>query len=251
MAGSGVDVKLVGMIESPFVVRAMIALNLKRVQYEFLEEKFGCKSDLLVRSNPVYKKMPVLIHQGRPICESMIIVEYLDQVWPGDHDHATGTNSILPSTPYQAAIARFWAHYIDDKWLPKLIEVMKGETEEAKAEAAKQVISGLQLLEEVFEQCSDGKAFFGGDTIGYLDIALGCFITWIKATEKISGFKLLQQELTPLLVAWAQCFCLHVAVKDVMPETDRLVEHAKRIRAWRIEAKATENNAAAASTTDT
>lgn len=232
------EVKLLGLIVSPFVVRARIALNLKGVKYEFLEEKFGSKSELLIKSNPVYKKMPVLIHEGRPICESMIIVEYVDQVWTGDASH-----SILPSLPHDCAVARFWAHYIDDKWLPKLIETMKGgDTEEAKAEAAEETKAGLKLMEEVFEKCSKGKPFFGGDKIGHLDIAFGSFLTWILAAEKLSGFKLLQQEQTPLLFAWSQDFRSDVAVKDVMPDVDKLLEHAKKITTWKIQNIDADNN---------
>ena len=103
--------KLLGLWESPFVVRSGIALNLKGVDYEFLEEVPGTKSELLLKSNPVYKKMPVLIHNGKPICESMIIVQYIDEVW------ATKGPAILSADPYDRALHRFWAYYVDDKVL--------------------------------------------------------------------------------------------------------------------------------------
>ncbi|KAL5980677.1 hypothetical protein ACLOJK_028586 [Asimina triloba] len=102
------EVKVLGAWASPFVMRPTIALNIKSVPYEFLEETFGSKSELLLKSNPVYKKIPVLIHNDRPISESMIIVQYIDETW-------TDGPSILPSDPYDRAIARFWATYIDDK----------------------------------------------------------------------------------------------------------------------------------------
>ena len=102
------DVKLLGAWPSPFVLRVRIALNIKSVKYEFLEETFQPKSQLLLQSNPVYKKIPVLIHGDKPICESMIIVQYVDDVW-------SSGPPILPSDPYDRAVARFWATYIDDK----------------------------------------------------------------------------------------------------------------------------------------
>ena len=102
------EVKLLGAWPSPFVMRARIALNIKSVKYEFLEETFEPKSQLLLLSNPVYKKIPVLIHEDKPICESLIIVQYVDDAW------SCGP-PILPSDPYDRAIARFWATYIDDK----------------------------------------------------------------------------------------------------------------------------------------
>ncbi|KAG2267808.1 hypothetical protein Bca52824_062363 [Brassica carinata] len=90
-------------------MRPRIALNLKSVPYEFLQETFGSKSELLLKSNPVHKKIPVLLHADKPVCESNIIVEYVDETWS-----ASGP-SMLPSNPYDRAIARFWATYIDEK----------------------------------------------------------------------------------------------------------------------------------------
>ena len=74
------DVKLVGVWPSPFLLRVRIALNLKNVDYDFLEEKHGSKSKLL-KSNPVHKKIPVLNHDDKLVCESLIIVQYIDEFW--------------------------------------------------------------------------------------------------------------------------------------------------------------------------
>ncbi|XXG89147.1 hypothetical protein AAC387_Pa12g1221 [Persea americana] len=151
------------------------------------------KSQLLLKSNPVYKKIPVLLHNQRPVCKSMVVVQYIDDAWP------TG-RSILPSDPYDRAIARFWAAYIDDKLFPSLQTIARAQGEKARVEAIKQVISGFQLLEEDFQKCSKGKSFFSGDSIGLLDIALGCFLGWIKATEKMTGVKTLDPKTVPRMM---------------------------------------------------
>ncbi|XP_010265991.1 PREDICTED: glutathione S-transferase U17-like [Nelumbo nucifera] len=224
------EVKLLGLWPSPFVIRARIALNLKSVDYEFVEEKFGTKSELLLRSNPVHKKIPVLIHDNQPICESLVIVQYIDQVW-------TSGPSILPSDPYDRAIARFWAAYIDDKWWPSMVGLGKGLGQDAEATMIDEARRGLELLEEAFIKCSKGKAFFGGERIGYLDIALGAFLGWLGAKEKMADVKLLDEEKTPHLAQWAQRFKSDPAVKGLIPETDRLIEFAKMVQAW-LKAKA-------------
>ncbi|KAM0858376.1 hypothetical protein ACQ4PT_047865 [Festuca glaucescens] len=108
VAGEG-DVKLLGAAVSPFAVLVRMALELKGVSYEYVDEDMGNKSELLLRSNPVHKKVPVLIHDGKPVCESLAIVEFVDELWD------TAGRCILPADPYQRAVARFWAAYTDDK----------------------------------------------------------------------------------------------------------------------------------------
>ncbi|KAJ8773723.1 hypothetical protein K2173_006373 [Erythroxylum novogranatense] len=218
------DVKLIGAWPSPFVLRARIALNVKSVDYEFLQEQFGAKSQLLLESNPVYKKIPVLIHESKPICESLIIVEYIDEVW-------SSGPSILPTDPYDRAVARFWAVYIDDKWFPAMKGLATAKGDEERKALVEQVGEGLGLLEEAYVKSSKGKAFFGGDEIGYLDIAFGSFLGWIRATEKMGGVELIDEANTPGLVKWAESFSSNPAVKDVLPETDKLVEFAKILQA--------------------
>ena len=93
---------------SPFCMRVKIALTEEGLEYEArAEDLFGGKSDLLLNSNPIHKKVPVFLHNAKPLCESTIIVNYIDETWPSP--------PVLPSCSYGRAQARFWADFIDKK----------------------------------------------------------------------------------------------------------------------------------------
>ncbi|KAK3038597.1 LOW QUALITY PROTEIN: hypothetical protein RJ639_027260, partial [Escallonia herrerae] len=127
-------------------------------------------------------------------------------------------------------VERYRAHSELLQWFPLVRELRTVKGEEARA-LAERIVEGLVLLEETFVKCSKGKAYFGGDDIGYLDIALGCFLGWLGAVEKLANVKLLDETKTPRLAEWAARFSSNVAVKDVLVEPEKLVEHYKEFQA--------------------
>ncbi|TYH06921.1 hypothetical protein ES288_A08G191500v1 [Gossypium darwinii] len=73
------EVVLLDFWLSMFGMRSRIALAEKGIKYEYEEEDLWNKSALLLQTNPVHKKIPVLIHNGKPICESLIQVQYINE----------------------------------------------------------------------------------------------------------------------------------------------------------------------------
>nr|XP_033514111.1 glutathione S-transferase 3-like isoform X4 [Nicotiana tomentosiformis] len=92
------EVVLLDTYVSMFGMRVRIALAEKGIEYEYKEQDLFNKTPLLLQMNPIHKKIPVLIHNGKPICE----------VWKDK-------SPLMPSDPYKRAQARFWADYVGKK----------------------------------------------------------------------------------------------------------------------------------------
>ncbi|XP_047153518.1 probable glutathione S-transferase [Vigna umbellata] len=219
MAAGDEELTLLGVVGSPFLHRVQIALKLKGIEYKYVEDDLNNKSDLLLKHNPVYKMIPVLIHNDKPISESLVIVEYIDDTWKH--------NPILPSDPYQRALARFWAKFIDDKCVAPAWKSAFIVDEKEKEKAVEELFEALGFLENELK----GK-FFGGDEIGFVDIA-GVFIPIV---QEIAGLQLFSSEKFPRLYKWSQDFHNHPLVNEVLPPKDQLFAYFKA-RAQSLAAK--------------
>ncbi|CDY25824.1 BnaA07g09580D [Brassica napus] len=185
-------VKLIGSWVSPFSIRARAALHLKSVKYEYSDEP-----------------------------DSLNIVQYIDEAW-------SSGPSILPSHPVERANARFWAIFIDEKIITSLEAVGGAKDDEGRMAAAGKLMENLAILEEAFQKNSKGLGFFGGENIGFLDLACGTLLGPVSVIEAFSGVKFLRQETTPGLIQWAEKFRAHEAVKPNMPTPEEFVAFAKK-----------------------
>ncbi|XP_030441370.1 probable glutathione S-transferase [Syzygium oleosum] len=204
------EVILLDFWPSPFGMRARIALREKGVEFDMREEDLSNKSPLLLKMNPVNKQIPVLIHNGKPVCESLIMVQYIDKTWGRE-------SPLLPSDPYERAHARFWADYVDKKMysVGRRVWLSTGEAQEA---AKKEYIECLKVLEG---ELGD-KAYFGSERFGYVDVSLIPFYSWFYALETLANFSI--KEECPKLVAWAKRCTQRESVAKSLPDQYKLNE---------------------------
>ncbi|KAL4204536.1 hypothetical protein AMTRI_Chr01g110380 [Amborella trichopoda] len=160
-------------------------MRLLGIEYEFIEEDLKNKT-----------MVPVLIHGGKRICESVVILEYIEET--------CSKNPILSKDPYERAQARFWSKFIDEK----------GRNRRRPSEEFQE---GLKTLQGGLK----GK-FFGGENIGFLDIVANFLGVWMGALGEAANIEHYDAEKTPLIHSWIEHMSSIQIVKDSLPSRDML-----------------------------
>ncbi|KAF8042345.1 hypothetical protein BT93_A0845 [Corymbia citriodora subsp. variegata] len=211
------EVTLLDFWPSPFGMRAKIALREKGVHFDLREEELlSNKSPLLLQMNPIHKKIPVLIHNGKPVCESHIIVQYIDETWGPE-------SPLLPSDPHERAHARFWADFVDKKIFPSGLAVWRSTGEDQEV-AKKEFIVGLKVMEG---ELGD-KAYFGGERFGFLDVSLIPFYSWFYAIETLTDCTIGDE--CSKLMGWAKRCMQRETMAKSLPDQHKVYDFMSEVR---------------------
>ncbi|KAM0012422.1 putative glutathione transferase [Helianthus debilis subsp. tardiflorus] len=206
------EVVLLGWWASMYTSRVRIALSEKCINYENKEQDIVNKGPLLLKHNPIYKKVPVLIHKGKSICDSKIIVQYIDETWKEGY-------SLLPSDPYLKSQAAFWADYIDKHIYEGAKKVMMSKGEE-RQKALDEFLGYLKVLENELGE----KPYFNGESFGFVDMALICYYSHLIAYGRIGNFSI--EKDTPKLFAWASQCMKRESVSKALADPNKIYELA-------------------------
>ncbi|KAL9408545.1 hypothetical protein AB3S75_047004 [Citrus x aurantiifolia] len=210
------EVKLHGAWASAFCYRVIWALKLKGIAYDYIEEDLSNKSALLLKHNPVHKKVPVLVHDAKSVCESIVILEYIEEMWP--------QNPLMPNDPYDRALAHFWIKFAEDRgatvW--KMFRSVQDQENTMK--------EILEMLKTVEEHGLGEKKFFHGDKIGLVDIAFASIVYWLQIIEDVAGVKLFESHKYTRLHAWFEKFKRVPEIEENLPNWGELLVFFKRRR---------------------
>ncbi|GMY33526.1 probable glutathione S-transferase parC [Fagus crenata] len=210
------EVILLDFWPSIFGMRVKIALAEKGIEYEYKEENLWNKSTQLLQMNPVHQLIPVLIHNGKPVCESLVMVEYIDEVWKDK-------SPLLPTDPHQRAHARFWADFVDKKVFKVSKRIWSTKIEENES-AKKELIETFKILEG--KLCD--KPYFGGETFGFVDLALITFYSRFYSAEMFGNFSI--EAEFPEINAWAKRCMQKDTVAKSIPDQKKVYEFLVQMR---------------------
>ncbi|KAG9137879.1 hypothetical protein Leryth_024271 [Lithospermum erythrorhizon] len=93
-------------------------------------------------------------------------------------------------------------------------------------DAVVSVQENVTLIEKQLE----GKKLFGGETIGYLDIAYGWIANLNSVLEIVCDVKVVDADKFPKLLAWMHTFSEVPEIKEFFPPHERLVSKFQAMR---------------------
>ncbi|KAG7295981.1 hypothetical protein JYU34_021073 [Plutella xylostella] len=202
--------RLYNMRYCPFAQRTVLALNAKDIDYEVVNINLFEKPEWLT-SKSAFGKVPSLeIKEGLSIYESLVTVEYLDEVYP--------QRPLLPKDPVQRALDKI----IVEACTPiqglfiKLIKFPETITEETVAAYHK----ALHFLQEQLQ--SRGSRFFGGDQPGFVDYMIWPWFERVLPYQKVESRVQIDAGKFKLLLEYLQNLKQDPVVKQYLIEDEVL-----------------------------
>ena len=125
------------------------------VPFEYIEQDPYNKSAEWLAINP-RGLVPVLIHNGQNVYESLICIEYLEDSWP-----QTAPHLLPPNDAYQRARARLLSEHISKKIIPHFYACLQKQSPAERTQAAEAIFQGIITL--MNDASNQGPFLLGAD----------------------------------------------------------------------------------------
>ncbi|KAK6356863.1 hypothetical protein TWF718_001203 [Orbilia javanica] len=170
----------------PFVQRALLVLHLKNIPFQYIEVNPYHKPKSLLDLNP-RGLVPTLVvptadGSQKPLIESSVICEYLDEVYS---DATKYGPRLLPEDPYERARARIWIQFIGSNIVPSFHRWLQFQGDDAQKGREEY----LANLKKFAEQLDPVGPFWLGKEPSLPDVILAPWVdrAWIFDEFKGNG----------------------------------------------------------------
>jgi glutathione S-transferase len=186
-----------GILGSPYMRSAMLALEEKSIPYEFSAVPMGANKQEPYLSRQPFGRVPAFEHDGFALYETQAIIRYVDAAFPGP--------SLQPSEPRRAARMNQLIGIHDWYFFPRvsatigfqrIIRPLLGGTPDESIIAAA-MPQARHCVAEIARLVGDSP-FFAGDALSLADLMFAPQFVLLAATPE--GRDLLGEQ--PRLAAW-------------------------------------------------
>lgn len=188
--------KLISHDLCPYVQRARIVLEEKSVPHELEFIDLAHKPDWFLALSPL-GKVPVLLVDGRPLFESAVIAEYLDEITPG---------SLHPADTFEKARHRSWIAFASST----LDNIAGFYNAPDPSVWERQRLALVDKFQQIEAALATGP-FFAGARFSLVDAAFAPVFRYFEVFERIAEFGFFDS--TPAVAAWRRALAARASVR--------------------------------------
>lgn len=211
------DLHLISFDLCPYVERSRIVLAEKGIDYEQTFIDLGDKPDWFLEISP-RGKVPVLLVDERPVFESYVINELLEELCPEP--------SMMPGDPIERAESRSWIVFNNDVLMSHAATLWFSDDEAATEEAEGKLREAFGRLDDTLAERDQGP-FFAGADLNLVDAVYApLFNRWEATAEMghrglIDGFDHVKQ--------YAEALVAHPSVREGRADnlTEKMLDYDK------------------------
>lgn len=196
------NLKLISFTLCPYVQRAMIVLNEKNVPFDIEYIDLSEPPPWFYDISPL-EKVPVLLVDEKPLFESMVICEYLDEITEG---------SLYPDDAFKRATNRSWIEFGNDI-LSTTFEFYTTEDEKRFKHLTNTLVDRFEVLEE---EISD-DSYFNGKNFSMVDAVYAPIFRYHNRIIQYKDYGFFDD--APKIKAWGDKLLERSSVIKSVPDT--------------------------------
>ena len=202
----------------PYAHRTRLVLGEKGIDFEYTEIDLQNKPEWFSTISK-YGKVPALRHGENEVYESVIINEYLNDVFPEP--------ALLPKDAGSRAIARIWIDYANTKFTAGFGKLLRGKTSEEHDQGRVELNEAILFIEnEALAKRSDEGDYWFGENISLVDLT---FYPWFERIPTLSHYRNYTVPTEAVRVKrWWDAVSDRPAVKAIANPVDFYIERYSR-----------------------
>lgn len=212
----GAVLRLYSMRMCPYAQRARLLLSAKKVPYDLVNVDLNKKPDWFFDIN-FYGEVPVIIHNGKNVYESLICAEYLEEAFPQPKLYSTDV--------YQRALERIYFNHWTKKGVPAFYSLLKAGS--AEKEAVERLDQNVAKMEEFLAALK--KPYYSGDQPGFSDYMIWPWFERMYMLEQITGYKMSTEKFAHV-AGWVERMWKNPVVQECKIDPQLFITHYSMYR---------------------
>lgn len=194
------NLKLISFTICPYVQRAMIVLNEKNIPFDIEYIDLSAPPPWFYDVSPL-EKVPVLLVDDKPLFESMVICDYLDETTP---------DSLYPNDAFDKALNRSWIEFGNDI-LNTTFNFLHEDNPKKFNHLKETLIDRFEILEE---EMPEGEYYNGAD-FSMIDAVFAPLFLYLEQITKYKDYEFFED--APNVKTWGERLLQRPSVINSVP----------------------------------